>query len=180
MEGIITAIKGLLEVMERMAGGKKRAQWIFYILLVIVLGLAAKPVWDNISYVISQISFASQLGVALASVIFLVVGFGALFAAVTLIAAFPAQFTRSMLDFGFRIRLSDTFVALLDILRKADQEGLNETQIHQLRMDTESLHSKWMRSKTNIFISWIVPAFFKKDTTKWKLVNINTESEEKK
>ncbi|MFC2066449.1 hypothetical protein ACFLUO_05250 [Chloroflexota bacterium] len=179
MAEIITAVKSLLEVLERMAGGKKRAQIIFYLLLATALGLAIKPIWDNVEYVISKISFASPLANALASIIFLIAGFGALFALITLIAALPAQFMRSTLDTGFRIRLNDTFIALLDTLRKAEKEQLDKQLINQLLNDTETLHAKWIKSKTNVLVGWITPAYFKKDTSKWKLVSIENKVGEK-
>jgi hypothetical protein len=166
--------------MERMAGGRKRAQIIFYVLLVIVIGLSFKPVWDSVGYVIGKLSFASPLMVAITALLFLVIAFASMFAILTLIAAVPAQFMRSILDTAFRIRLNDTFIALFDVLRKAEREELNKEQIHQLLSDTEWLYQTWQRSKTNIFVRWIMPNYFKKDVTKWKLVDKDAKLEKHK
>ncbi|MFC2005125.1 hypothetical protein ACFLUY_02760 [Chloroflexota bacterium] len=110
-----------MEVIERMAGGEKRARVIFYVLILMAICLALKPIWDSVDYVATKLSFASPLVNALASVILLLVGFGVMFAVLTLIASFPAQLLRSIPDSAFRIRLNDTFVALIDLLRKAEQ-----------------------------------------------------------
>ncbi|MBI4267911.1 MAG: hypothetical protein HY662_03900, partial [Chloroflexi bacterium] len=83
MESLIRAIKELLEVLERMAGGKKWARIVFWVGAIVLLALAARPAWDSADYVVTKLSFASPLVTALASVVLLVVGFGVLFAVVT-------------------------------------------------------------------------------------------------
>jgi hypothetical protein len=183
MEGFVKAVTKLLEVIERMSGGKKIARVVFWVAFITIIAVAAKPAWDSVSYVYSKMGsiVTSPVAVAIASLVILVVGFASLFAVLTLVAVIPAQFIRTMLDSAFRVRLNDTLVASIDILKRAEQAQPDNPILHQLVSDTQFLHSKYISTKTNIFVSWIVPSYFKKDSSKWKLVKVeNLEDKNKK
>lgn len=170
MSELVTAFRLLLEAIERMAGGRKRAQIVFYILLMVVVGLAIKPVWDNIGYIIGKIDFSAPFVNAIASLIFIVTGFVVVFALITLIAAIPAQILRSIFDSSYRIRLNDTYIALLTCLRTAAHGNLEKEQIQELLESTEMLYQRWSKTKTNILVNWVAPAYWKKDNRKWDVV----------
>lgn len=164
-----------------MAGGRKKSRLVFWVIFLVIVAIAAKPAWESVSFVFGKIgsSITSPLGIALSSLIIFVIGFAGLFAVVTLLAAIPAQFVRTALDTGFRIRLNDIFVALISMLKQSEESQPHNTQLHQLRIDTEDLHTKYISTKTNRLLSWIVPNYFKKDTSKWKLVSVENKNTKK-
>jgi len=143
----------------------------------------SKSAIENLSLWLSKLPliFNNPIGYAISSLIFLVIAFAFIFALFTLLAAIPAQFLRTFFDIPFRIRINDTLIGLLALLKKAEIDNLDKSQIKQLIIDTEFLFNKWQKSKTNRLSSWIVPTYLKKGgTEKWKIVSVNESKDSKK
>lgn len=176
---VVNVIPDLLRRLMDMSGGKKRGYAVYWTFIVLIALLLFKPAYESASFVFSKINIASPVIQAIGTLIFVVVGFVMLFAVVTLVAAVPAQLLRSLLDSGYRIRLNDTYIALLTVLRETSKEQPSSIQLKQLLESTEALYTKWRKVKTNVLLNWIAPTYFKKDTLTWKLVSIDAKSEKR-
>ncbi|RJQ39169.1 MAG: hypothetical protein C4555_03845 [Dehalococcoidia bacterium] len=177
---VIRALTDLIEKVQKMAGGKVRGQLVFWVFFVLLVFWAIRPAYEGASFILSKIWFASPLLSAFAGLVIAVTGFLVLFGVITLVASFPGQFIRSALETGFRIRLNDTFIGLLSVLENATKENPNSVEIKQLFDDTQVLYAKYRKSKTNILVQWVAPSYFRKDPTKWKLVDKDAKLERRK
>lgn len=174
---LLNKIADLMKKVQDMSGGRKRGQFVFWTIFIICILLALKPSYDSAVYVITQISSVipeiivkNPIVNFIISVLLLLVGFAIIAGLIMLVGAFIGAILNVALDTAFRIRLDDTFIALIDLLRKANVEKSSSNEVKVLMDDTERLYERWKKVKANIFLGWIIPNIFKKDTTKWKIV----------
>lgn len=162
MAEIINALNQLLRTVQEMAGGRIKGQIAFWIVIILVAAIGISPAYNSVSDVVDKLNISSPITNAIASMLFVLTGFVVLFAILTLIGALFGTVLRSAIDTAFRIRLNDTFNGLLAQLQTAKTLKPDDIEISRLLKETEELYYKWRATRTNVFMQWIFPKYFKR------------------
>jgi hypothetical protein len=176
LQWIPNFFKGMIEVLkefQKMAGGGKRGQIVFWVFFVIAVAFAllfvawaVRPAYDSVSSTLSHFnihltkvnvnipsSFFTNLGVSLLITIISLVFLSGIGIAIGLLLAF---FTNVAFAPYTTTRIDKLFSELLPIMRKMKDSAMDEDTQNTL-VEAEQLYNRWNRLRVNKIARWITP-----------------------
>lgn len=145
----------LVKKVQDMAGGRKRGQIIFWLIVIMIIALLAKTAYSNVEYVASRIG---SMPILLKVIVSLLVSLSAAGMALGLIygaAILIGIPIRIGLATPTTIRLDNTFLKLLLLLKQIHKAMPDNQDIIKLMVDMDKLYEQWNSSKITKFARWV-------------------------
>lgn len=153
MAETIKALTELLRTIQEMAGGRIKGQIAFWIVLVIIVALAAKPGYDSVSGALVEIGLVRGLPQLFAALLL------AIISTVLMIGVSGSIGTLLGLAFAITFASKARFKldkAMLDLIRIA--KTINDTnptdRTQQSLTDITNLYNDWNKSRINRIVKW--------------------------